>query len=75
MNRYAQDRSSPHSATVTTDSIIETKYITTLEIAKEIVWICKFVFKLGMVSKMTYLITIFYDNTGVIAQAKEPMTH
>ncbi|XP_031265613.1 secreted RxLR effector protein 161-like [Pistacia vera] len=59
----------------TTDSTTEAEYIVTSEAAKEGVWIRKFVVELDMVPNMSYLITLFCDNNGVIAQAKEPRAH
>ena len=45
------------------------------EAAKEAVWIRKFVTELNVVPSISDPITIYCDNTGAIAQAKEPQSH
>ena len=59
----------------TADSTTEAEYIAASEAAKEAVWMRKFVSELGVVPNMVYPINIFCDNTGAIAQAKEPRAH
>ena len=59
----------------TADSTTEAEYIAASEAAKEAVWMRKFVSELGVVPNMAYPISIFCDNTGAIAQAKEPRAH
>ena len=66
-------KSSKQSTTV--DSTTEAKYIAASEAAKEGVWIRKFVAELDVVPNMSYPITLFCDNNGAIAQAKEPRAH
>ena len=61
--------------TTTADSTTEAEYIAASEAGKEAVWMRKFVVELGVVPNMAYPITIFCDNTGAIAQAKEPRAH
>ncbi|VFQ81434.1 unnamed protein product [Cuscuta campestris] len=43
--------------------------------AKEAVWIKKFITELGVVPSINDPISLFCDNTGAIAQAKEPRSH
>ena len=57
------------------DSTTEAEYIAASDAAKEAVWIKKFVTKLGVVPSFTYLIELYCDNNGAIAQAKEPIFH
>ena len=58
-----------------TDSITEAEYITASSAAKEAVWIRKFISELGIVPSIVDPIGLYYDNNGVIAQAKEPRSH
>jgi hypothetical protein len=53
------------------DSTTEAEYIAALSAAKEAVWINK----LGIVPSIVDPIGLYYDNNGVIAQAKEPRSH
>ena len=55
----------------TADSTIEAKYIA----AKEAVWICKFIQELEVVSSIKSPITIYCDNSRVVANAVEPRAH
>ena len=57
------------------DSIIEAKYVTTTEAAKEADWLKKFLLELGVVPQDQLLIIIYYDNNGAIAQSKTPRNH
>ena len=54
------------------DSIMETKYVATCEVAKEAVWLKKFLSDLGVVRMEQVPITLFYDNNGAIVQSKDP---
>ena len=51
------------------------EYIMASEEAKELVWIRKFISKLGVVSGIVDPVPLHYDNNGAIAQAKEPWSH
>jgi hypothetical protein len=55
--------------------MMEAQYIAASEAAKETVWIRNFVSELGIVPSASSPIDLFCDNSGVIAQAKEPMSH
>ena len=57
------------------DSTTEVKYIALFDVAKEAVWIKKFVTELGVVSMIVDPIGVYCDNNGAIAQAKEPRSH
>ncbi|KAL4368576.1 hypothetical protein GQ457_05G023610 [Hibiscus cannabinus] len=57
------------------DSTIEAEYITASEIAKEAVWIKKFITGLGVIPNISDAVDLDCDNNGAIAQAKEPRSH
>ncbi|XP_031392392.1 secreted RxLR effector protein 161-like [Punica granatum] len=59
----------------TADSTTEAEYIAASDAAKEAVWIRKFVTELGIVPSISSPVELYYDNTGAIAQAKEPRSH
>ena len=58
-----------------TDSTMEVKYIAASEAAKEVVWLKNFLIDLEVVPFERSAITLYYDNSGAIANSKEPMTH
>jgi hypothetical protein len=45
------------------------------EATKEVVWIRNFVSELGVVPSASSPMDLYYDNSGAIAQAKEPRAH
>jgi len=57
------------------DSTIEAEYIAASEAAKEAVWIRKFVSELGVVPSVSRPMDLYCDNSGAIAQVKEPRSH
>ncbi|WVZ71521.1 LOW QUALITY PROTEIN: hypothetical protein U9M48_020097 [Paspalum notatum var. saurae] len=57
------------------DSATEAEYIAASEAAKEAVWIRKFVSELGVVPSASSPLDLYCDNSGAIAQAKEPKSH
>ncbi|GAA0147478.1 hypothetical protein LIER_07166 [Lithospermum erythrorhizon] len=57
------------------DSTTESEYIAASEAAKEACWIKKFVAELGVVPSIEGPVELLCDNTGAIAQAKEPRAH
>ena len=57
------------------DSTTEVEYIAASEAAKEVVWIRKFVSELGVVPSASSPMDLYCDNSGAIAQAKEPRSH
>ncbi|KAD6455073.1 hypothetical protein E3N88_09779 [Mikania micrantha] len=60
---------------VVADSTTESEYIAASDAAKEAAWIKKFIADLDVVPSIRKPIEIFCDNTGAIAQAKEPRSH
>ena len=57
------------------DSTTEAEYIIASETAKEGVWIRKFLIQLGVFPNASSPLDLYYDNSGAIAQAKEPQNH
>ena len=57
------------------DSIIEAEYIAASEAAKETVWMKKFITELGVVPRIEQPVSLYYDNTEIVAQAKESRSH
>ena len=57
------------------DSTYEAEYIAASEAAKEGVWMKQFMTDLGVVPSVLNPMTLFCDNTGAIALAKEPRFH
>ena len=57
------------------DSVCEAKYITASNAAKEAVWLWKFIDEVGVASSIDGSVLLYYDNTGVIAQANESRSH
>ena len=72
-NRVVNWKSSKHELTI--DSTLEVEYISASEAAKEAVWIRKFTAELEVVPSVVDSITLYCDNNGVIAQAKELRSH
>jgi hypothetical protein len=54
---------------------MEIEYIVASKVAKEAVWIRNFISELGVVSSASSPMNLYCDNSGVIAQAKEPRAH
>jgi hypothetical protein len=57
------------------DSTVGVEYIVASEAAKEVVWIKNFVSQLGVVPSASTPVDPYCDNSGAIAQAKEPRSH
>ncbi|XP_070036359.1 secreted RxLR effector protein 161-like [Nicotiana tomentosiformis] len=57
------------------DSVTKVEYIAASEAAKEAIWMKKFLTELGVVPLMESIVPLLCDNTGTIAQAKEPRSH
>jgi hypothetical protein len=51
---------------------MKVEYIATSEVAKEVVWIKKIISELGVVPSASSPTDLYCDNSGAIAQAKEP---
>ncbi|KAI3777237.1 hypothetical protein L1987_47035 [Smallanthus sonchifolius] len=60
---------------VVADSTTESEHIATSDAAKEAAWMKKFITDLDVVLSIRQPIEILCDNTGAIAQAKEPRSH
>ncbi|KAJ9541256.1 hypothetical protein OSB04_027762 [Centaurea solstitialis] len=57
------------------DSTTEAEYIAASDAAKEAVWLRNFLSDLRVVASISRPIDIFCDNSGAVAQAKEPKEH
>ncbi|KAJ9552729.1 hypothetical protein OSB04_016774 [Centaurea solstitialis] len=57
------------------DSTTEAKYIAASDAAKEAVWLRNFIMDLRVVASISRPVDIYYDNSGAVAQAKEPREH
>ena len=54
---------------------MEAEYVTACEAAKEAVWLKKFLSDLGVVRIEQVPITLFCNNSGAVAQSKDPRNH
>ena len=54
---------------------MEAEFVVSCEAAKEAVWLKKFLYDLGVVRIEQVPITLFYDNSGMVAQSKDPRNH
>ena len=54
---------------------METEYVAICEVAKEAVWLKKFLYDLGVVRMEQVPITLFCDNSEAVAQFKDPRNH
>ncbi|KAK4411931.1 Retrovirus-related Pol polyprotein from transposon TNT 1-94 [Sesamum angolense] len=59
----------------TADSTTIAEYIATSKVAKEVVWMKKYIQESGVVPSIVEPIAIFFYNNGVIAQEKKPTSH
>ena len=57
------------------DSTMEAEYVVNCEVAKEAVWLKKFPYDLGVMTMEQVPITLFCDNSGAVAQSKDPRNH
>ena len=57
------------------DSTMEAEYITASEAVKETVWLKNFLLDLEVVPSAQSAITLYCDNSGADANAKEPRSH
>ncbi|KAA0049626.1 gag/pol protein [Cucumis melo var. makuwa] len=57
------------------DSTMEAEYVVACEAAKEVVWLRKFLHDLEVVPNMYLPITLYCDNSGAVANSKEPRSH
>ena len=61
--------------TCVVDSTIEAEYVVASEAAKEAVWLKMFLMDLQVIPSADRLITLYCDNSGAVAQSKEPRYH
>ena len=54
---------------------MEAEYIAASEAAKEAVWLKNFPLDLGVVPSAQSAITLYCNNSGAVANAKEPRSH
>ena len=57
------------------DSAMEAEYIVASEVAKEAMWFRNFSMDLGMVPSVQSVVTLYCDNSEVVANSKEPRRH
>ena len=57
------------------DSTMEDEYIAANDVAKEDVWMCKFMDQLGVVPAVKQPIPLYCDNPATISLVKEPRLH
>ena len=57
------------------DSTIEAEYVATYEATKEAVWLREFLKELEVVPNMHEPIRLYCDNSGAMANAKEPINY
>ncbi|KAA0047414.1 gag/pol protein [Cucumis melo var. makuwa] len=57
------------------DSTMEAEYVAACEAAKEAVWLKKFLIDLEIVPNMHLPITLYCDNSGAVANSREPRSH
>ena len=57
------------------DSTYEVEYIVASDAVKKVVWLWKFINELGVTPSLNGPVLLYCDNTGAIAQAKEPKRH
>ena len=57
------------------DSTMEVEYIAASKAAKEAVWLKNYLLNLGVVPSAQSAITLYYDNSGAVANTKEPRSH
>ena len=56
-------------------STCEAEYMAASEAAQEAIWVKEFIIDLGFIPNASGPMTLFCDNTGAIALAKEPRFH
>ena len=57
------------------DSTMEAEYVAASEAAKEAVWLRNFLMDLDVIPGLPKIITIYCDNSGTVANSKEPWAH
>ena len=54
---------------------MEAEYVAASKVAKEAVWLRNFLLDLGVVPSVHSAIILYCDNSGAVANSKEPRTH
>ena len=54
---------------------MEVEYVAACEVAKEAIWLKKFLSDLGVMRIEQVPITLFNDNDGAVSQSKDPRNH
>ena len=54
---------------------MEAEYVDACEAVKEALWLKKFLFDPGVIRMEQVPITLFCDNSGAVAQSKDPRNH
>jgi hypothetical protein len=54
------------------DSTMKIEYVAACEIDKKVIWLKKFMIELEVVFSISQVISLYCDNSGVVANAKEP---
>ena len=57
------------------DSTMEAEYVAASEAAKEAVWLRNFLMDLGVVPSAQPAMTLYCDNSGAVANSREPRAH
>ena len=57
------------------DSTMEAEYVAACEAAKEAVWLRQFLIDLEVVHSANKYITVYCDNSGAVANSREPRSH
>ena len=57
------------------DSTMEAEYVGASEETKEAVWLRNFLLDLGVIPSVQSVITLYYDNSGAVANLKESRAH
>ena len=61
--------------TCVADSTTEAEYVATSKAAKKAIWLKKFLLDLQVIPSAYWAITLYCDNSGVVALSKEPRYH
>ena len=57
------------------DSTVEVDYVAASEAAKEAIWLRNFLLDLGVVASVQSAIILYCNNSGAVANSKEPRAH
>ena len=60
---------------IVADSTTEAEYTAASNVAKEAIWIKKFIIELGIIPSIVNPMDLYYDSNEAITQAKEPRSH